>query len=151
MLKSEDLLHWQTEEQNVTQCWALVPCYSLTGMAQEKVGKWCHVFSPEINREWKHMVITHMRGSRTFCQGSPGPTARKQPGEFLVLKLFSSLQGGSNGFITEKTNLFQGSRRGPNFFQRGPNANFYRNPYNLWEGGGSPHDTSLQIRVHILR
>ena len=38
---------------------------------------------------------------------------------FLVLKLFYSLQRESNGFITEKTIHFQGSRGGPTFFQGG--------------------------------
>ena len=65
---------------------------------------------------------------------------------FLVLNLFYSLQRGSNGFITEKTILFQWSRggqtffRGSNFFRGGPNANFYRNPYNFRfsRGSGSP-------------
>ena len=46
-----------------------------------------------------------MRGSRNCCQFS------------LVLSLFYSLQGGSNGFIAEKTILilYQGSRGGPLF------------------------------------
>ena len=50
-----------------------------------------------------------------FVKGGPGPMARKQHGQrffsvfFLVLNLFYSLQEGSNGFITEKTILFQGS------------------------------------------
>ena len=37
-----------------------------------------------------------MRGSRNFCQGSPGLTARKQSGKhfFLVLNLFYTLQRG---------------------------------------------------------
>ena len=62
---------------------------------------------------------------------------------FLVINLFYSLERGSNGFITEKTILFQGSRGGPTFsgvgvggatFSRGggwgggSNAYFYRNP-----------------------
>ena len=64
-----------------------------------------------------------MLGSRNFCQGGGGGslTARKQPGQrffcvcfLLVLNLFYSLQRGSNGFITEKTILFKGSR-GPTF------------------------------------
>ena len=40
--------------------------------------------------------------------GGPGPTPRKQSGQvfFLVLKLFYSLQRGSNGFIKEKIILF---------------------------------------------
>ena len=58
-----------------------------------------------------------MRGSRNFCQGGgPGQTVRKQPGHFLVLNIFNSLQRGSNGYITEKTIIFQGS----NLFQGGP-------------------------------
>ena len=57
-----------------------------------------------------------MRGSRNFCQGGGwggSLTARKQPGQrfffcfLLVLNLFYSLRRGSNGFITEKTILFQ--------------------------------------------
>ena len=57
---------------------------------------------------------------------------------YLVLSLFYSLKRGSNGFIAEKTKLilYQGyggdplfSAGGSNFFQGGPNANFYRNPY----------------------
>ena len=72
--------------------------------------------------------------------GGPGPTARKQPWQrFLVINLFYSLQRGLNGFISEKTILFQGFRAGPTFSRWGPaisrwwgpNANFYRNPYNL--------------------
>ena len=56
---------------------------------------------------------------------------------FLVLNLFYSLQRASNGFITEKTILsmdpegVQHFPGGSNFFHGGPNANFYRNPYNL--------------------
>ena len=60
---------------------------------------------------------------------------------FLALTLFYSLQRGSNGFISVKTILFQGSIGGPAFsrgggatFSRGgggPNANFYRNPYDF--------------------
>ena len=58
-----------------------------------------------------HQVLhsTDMRGSRNFCQGGPGPTTRKRPGQrvffsfffflFLGLNLFYSLQRGSNGFI----------------------------------------------------
>ena len=58
---------------------------------------------------------------------------------FLVLNLFYSLLRGFNGFITEKTILFQGFRGGPTFSRGsiffpgggGPNANFYRNQYNV--------------------
>ena len=49
-----------------------------------------------------------------------GPEARQPENSldnafFLVLNLFYSLQRGSNGFITEKTILFQGSRGGQTF------------------------------------
>ena len=79
--------------------------------------------------------------------GGGGGGGGKQPENsldnvFLVLNLFYSLQRGSNGFITEKTILFQGCREGPTFSRGGPtfsmggggggrNASFYRNPYNL--------------------
>ena len=105
---------------------------------------------------WWSLVecIVSMRGSRKFCQGvcvwggGGSLTAWKQPGQrfffvfcfLLVLNLFYSLQRGSNGFITEKTILFKGSRES-NFSKggvQGPSLNFYRNPYNLWfSGGGS--------------
>ena len=48
--------------------------------------------------------------------------------------------------ISKKTILFQGFRGSPTFsrggggggVQRGPNANFYRNPYNLSFSRGGP-------------
>ena len=46
---------------------------------------------------------------------------------------FQGFRGGSN--------IFQGGGGGPTFSRGGPNANFYRNPYNLWfsrEGGSGP-------------
>ena len=52
--------------------------------------------------------------------GGGSLTAREQPGQrffcllILVLNLFYSVQRGTNGFITEKTILFKGSR-GPTF------------------------------------
>ena len=54
--------------------------------------------------------------------------ARKQPGQ----RFFYSLQRGSNGFITEITLLFQGSRGGPTFSEGGM-SNFFHgeNAYNL--------------------
>ena len=54
-----------------------------------------------------------MRGSRNFCQGGGGGVV-VWPGQrffscffLVVLNLFYSLRRGSNGFITEKTILFQ--------------------------------------------
>ena len=52
----------------------------------------------------------------------------------LVPNVFYSLQRGSNGFIIEKTILFQGIQMGANIFQGRPTfsyTNFYRNPYNV--------------------
>ena len=81
-------------------------------------------FSLEIKQVHFHAWI------QDFFQGDPGP------GRFiLVLKSLYSLQRGSSGFITEKLYF----RRGPTFSSGvelfpggwGPNANFYRNTYNL--------------------
>ena len=95
-----------------------------------------------------------MHGFRIFFRGGGGgeggvcrPDGQKKVWTafffsfLLVLNLLNSLQSVSNGFITEKTILFQGSRgggggstfsRGSNFSQGGvPNTNFYRNPYKL--------------------
>ena len=61
-------------------------------------------------------VCKHMRRSRIFFWGGgvqawwPENRLDKFFFFFLVLNLFYSLQRGSNGFITEKTILFQGSR-----------------------------------------
>ena len=92
----------------------------------------------------------NMRGSRNFCQF------------YLVLSLFYSLQRGSNGFITEKTILilYKGFRGGPlvsrgmypTFFQGGPNANFYRNPYTYLlfsRGGGGCPDPLSPLDPHM--
>ena len=106
--------------------------------------------SPQLH---PYFVYTRHLRIQDFLSGGGG--SRKQPGQrclcfvFLVLNLFYSLQRGvgSNDFITEKTILFQGSRGGPtfsmgsNFFARGgggPNASFYRNPYNVIFQGGDP-------------
>ena len=66
-----------------------------------------------------------MCGSRIFSGGGGAGVMARRPEIsldkfFLVLKLFYSLQRGSNGFITEKTILFQGFRGGQTF----PGANF---------------------------
>ena len=57
---------------------------------------------------------------------------------FLVLNLFYSLQRGSNGFITEKTILLQGSRGGPTF-----SGGWVGGLGNFFQGGG------VQIRVGV--
>ena len=64
--------------------------------------------------------------------GGPGPTTRKQCGHrfLLFFNLFYSLQRGSNGFMTEKTILFQLLRERLTFSRRvqlfpgGPNVDF---------------------------
>ena len=88
-----------------------------------------------------------MRGSRIFFRGGgPGPTARKQSGQQFffhfskVLNLFYSLQRGSNGFITVKIILFQGSRGGPTF-SRGGGSNFYH---------GGRVQMLISIETHII-
>ena len=61
-----------------------------------------------------------MHGFRIFCQRGRGSKPNREKTalktffmfDFLVLNLFNSLQRGSNGFITEKTMLFQGIRGG---------------------------------------
>ena len=90
----------------------------------------------------------NMRESRNFCQ------------LYLVLSLFYSLQRGSNGCIAEKTLLilYQGSKgsqlfsRGggvSSFFQGGPNASFFRNPYTyLLFPGGCPNPLSPSGSAH---
>ena len=92
-----------------------------------------------------------MSGCRIFCQF------------YLVLSLFYSLKRGSNGFIAEKTILilYKGSRGGPlfsggggggvsNFFQGGPNANFYRNPYTcLLFSRGSVRTPNPPLDLHM--
>ena len=78
-----------------------------------------------------------MRGIRNFIQGGgggggdPGPTAGKHSGQRFFLfcffyspELILQLTEGSNGFITEKTILFKGSRGGPEF-SRGRGSNFF--------------------------
>ena len=68
-----------------------------------------------------------MRGSRNFCQF------------YLVLSLFYSLKRGSNGFIAEKTILYQGQRRSI-IFRGGGGQTFSR-------GGGV--QILISIETHI--
>ena len=70
-----------------------------------------------------------------FCQGEGGGG-----GGSRLLNLFYSLQRGPMVLL----HIFQGS----NFFQGGPNANFYRNPcnYNLWFSRGVWTPIPLWIR-----
>ena len=81
--------------------------------------------------------------------GCLGLTTRKQSGQSFFGFFFPSPQPilqfteGVQWFYYRENYTFQGSRGGPtfsrgggggggsNFFQGGPNANFYRNPYNL--------------------
>ena len=68
-------------------------------------------------------LVAIMRRSWNFCQG--GGVQARRPEKFY------SLQRGSNGFITEKTLLFQGSRGGPTFSRGGPTFFKGENAYNL--------------------
>ena len=92
---------------------------------------------------------TGMRRSRNFFQGGPGPMVRKLSGRwfffalfFLVLNLFYCLQRGSNGCITEKAILFQGSRGSPTFFRWGGGGS------NFFPGGGGVQ-MLISIETHI--
>ena len=88
-----------------------------------------------------------MRGSRDYCQGvqvQPPENSSENVFFFLFLSPQLILQL-NRGFpmVTAKKNVFQGFSGGPTFsgggggegpsFSRGggPNAFFYRNPYNL--------------------
>ena len=68
-----------------------------------------------------------MRGSRIFSQGVGGPGLRPEKSLDVFFSPQLILQ------FTEGVQLYQGSRGGPIFSRGwvGPNANFYRNPYNL--------------------
>ena len=77
------------------------------------------------------ILFSFIQGGRGGGGGGPGPTAGKHSGQrfFLVLFFYSpelilQLTEGSNGFITEKTILFKGSRGGPEF-SRGRGSNFF--------------------------
>ena len=76
-------------------------------------------------------LVLNMHGSRNFCQGGPGPTAKKQHG--LVLNLFYSLQRGPMVLLQSKL-YFSKDQGGVQHFPGGgggPNAYFHRNPYHL--------------------
>ena len=69
--------------------------------------------------------------------GGGGVQTRRPESSLDLLSLLHSLQRASNGVLTEKTILSKDPEEvqhfpgRSNFFHRGPNANFYRNPYNL--------------------
>ena len=69
----------------------------------------------------------------------------------LVLNLIYSLQRGSNGFITEKTILFQGIRGGPTFSRGGGSkCQFLLKPILLVIlQGGPDHLSPLWIRTCV--
>ena len=84
---------------------------------------WCLIKLPT-----ETLFTSTMRSSRIFYfrgGGESRPQGQKIVWTMfflcfvLVLNLFYSLQRGSNGFVTEKTILFQGSRRGPTFSRGG--------------------------------
>ena len=69
-----------------------------------------------------------MRGSRNFCRGGGGVQARL-PENSSDTFFSPQLYRGCQIVISNKTiifNIFRGGGGGG-----GPNANFYRNPYNL--------------------
>ena len=93
-------------------------------------------------------------GDPGFFSGGSRPDGQKTVWTmlfFIVLNLFYSLQGGGGSMVLLQRKLYfsedpekvQHFPRGSNFFQGGPNANFYRKPNNFSRGGGanplSPH------------
>ena len=76
-----------------------------------------------------------MPGSRNFCRRGGGSRLDCQKTVltcFLVLNLFYSFYRGCPMVISKKTIIFHGFRGGGGqHLPGGPNANFYRNPYNL--------------------
>ena len=99
----------------------------------------------------RHLWGLYKRGSRNFCQGGPGPTARRHTGQgglffgfFFSPQLILQFTEGVQWFIAEKTILSQGSRGGPTFSRGGPlfpgdpKGKFYRDPYNflIFQGAG---------------
>ena len=97
-----------------------------------------------MQQDYKCVNKISMRGSRNFCQGGSRPEGQKTALTHFILHFRGGPTNGFITFITEKTILFQGSRGGPTFSVGGggvqlfpggggggPNANFYRNPYNL--------------------
>ena len=89
--------------------------FSLSLGAQQ----WLIVILVQLMKAGKHPDMSEklltrtycMRGSRNFCQGGPGPTARKHL--FLVLNLFYSL---TMVYFKQNYNF----QRGSNIFQGGP-------------------------------
>ena len=91
-----------------------------------------------------------MRGSRNFCKGG-GVQAQQRdnslenffyvcPWVFKSSNLFYSLQRWTNGYIAEKTMLFQGIRGGPTFMGRG---------VQLFTGGGGGVQMLISLEFDI--
>ena len=112
---------------------------------------------------YRHAATTFYQLQRGF--GGSRQNARIQGflSVLFSLSLFYSLQRGSNGLIAEKTILilYQGSRGGQLFSRggvklfpggRGPNANFFRNPftYLIFSRGVSGPPTPLWIRTWAM-
>ena len=93
----------------------------------------------------KRSTVLDMHGSSQLGGGGggPGPIVRKQSGQgfffsfFLSSTYFTVYRGGSMVLLKRKLyfskdpDWVQHFLGGSNFFPGGPNANFYRNPYNL--------------------
>ena len=83
-----------------------------------------------------------MCGSRNFCRGSR-PVGQKTAWTrfFFFFSFLVQFTVGVQWFNYRENYTFPRIQRGANIFQwggGGPNANSYRNPYNLWFSRGGP-------------
>ena len=88
-----------------------------------------------------------MRGSRNFFQGGGGLQARQPENSldkvvFFCPQLILQFTEGIQGFITEKTILYQGSRGGPTFSRGGGGVQ-------LFPGGGGGVQMLISVETHI--
>ena len=101
----------------------------------------------------------HAQIQKFFREGDQGPKARKQYGHFFSPQLILQFTEGVQRFYYRENYTFPRIQRGSNilrvggqtFSRGGPNANFYRNPYNLWFSRGvrTPYPPSRSAHAWI--